>query len=557
MKILGIDLGTYSVKVAELDTGTKGFTLNNFFEFPLSTEPHADRNLQIIEALRGLAVNYNPNKTRWIVGVPQHRVSIHFKRFPFRERPKIQKSLAFELEDDIPLDIDETVFDFKIVEYVGASADVLTVASPKEAIQELLSLCKDCGFDPEIVSVESLALNNNFQLWNATPPEISPALRNPSDEEGTGVLREQPSSNSKLRLHLGHLNSLLLVYRDSNLVATRSIFWGGADIATELARAMNIPMYEAMKLLVAKSFILMNSTGASADQIRLSHAVSSQVDLLLKEVKFTLIELRTAFNLDYVEVELTGGVSQIQNLGAYITQGLELPANANTQTLARHSTRLILNSQIEAIAPVAVGLAIEGMKRPRNPAINLRKDEFARENLSLKLFWEQWRIPAQISLSAFAAFFVYSVARDQIASSLNFSAEEKITEAGTKAAGLKGASANESNIRKYIKVQKTLLANQQALGQLDVYTSAMSILARLSEKFPAKVPADQSSSQGLDVTLFELENDDLTIKGHTANSALVPKIKQALGDMAQAKSLSDLPSEPGGFSFKLKVNRKD
>jgi len=557
MKILGVDLGTYSVKVAELDAGAKGFTLNNFFEFPLSTEPHADRNLQIIEALRGLAVNYDPSKTRWIVGVPQHRVSVHFKHFPFRERPKIQKSLAFELEDDIPLDIDETIFDFKIVEYVGPSADVLTIASPKEAIQEILSLSKDCGFDPEIVSVEGLALNNNFQAWSATPPEVSPSLRRPSETEDSGVVQEQPASHSRLRLHLGHSRSLLLVYRDSNLIAIRSIFWGGADIATELARAFNLPMYEATKVLVSKSFILMNSTGASADQIRLSHSVSSQVDLLLKEVKLTLIELKTAFNLEYVEVELTGGVSQIQNLGAYITQGLELPANANTQTLARHSSRLTLNSQIEAIALVAVGLAIEGMKRPRNPAINLRKEDFARENLSLKVFWEQWQVPVQIALSAFAAFFLYSIVRDQIASSLNFSAEEKVTEAGTKAAGLKGASANETNIRKYIKVQKTLLANQQALGQLDVYTSAMSILARLSEKFPAKISAGQSPSQGLDVTLFELENDELTIKGQTANSALVPKIKQALGDMAQAKSLTDLPVEAGGFAFKLKVNRKD
>ncbi len=557
MKILGVDLGTYSVKVAELDAGAKGFTLNNYFEFPLSTEPHADRNLQIIEALRGLAVNYDPSKTRWVVGVPQHRVSVHFKRFPFRERPKIQKSLAFELEDDIPLDIDETIFDFKIVEFVGTSADVLTIASPHEAIQELLSLSKDCGFDPEIVSVEGLALNNNFQAWNASPPEVSPALRIPSEAEDTGILREQPASNSRLRLHLGHSRSILIVYRDSNLVATRSIFWGGADIAAELARAFNVPMFEAMKILTSKSFILMNSTGASSDQIRLSHAVASQVDLLLREVKLTLIELKTAFNLEYVEVELTGGVSQIQNLGAYITQGLELPANTNTQTLARFSTRLTLNSQIEAIAPVAVGLAIEGMKRPRNPAINLRKDDFARENLSLKLFWEQWRVPVQIALSAFAVFFVYSVIRDQVAASLNFSAEEKVTEAGTKAAGLKGASANESNIRKYIKAQKTLLANQQALGQLDVYTSAMSILARLSEKFPAKIPQGQNPSQGLDITYFELENDELTIKGHTANSALVPKVKQALGDMAQPKSMSDLVADPGGFAFKLKVNRKD
>lgn len=553
MKILGVDLGSYSVKVAELEPGTKGFTLTNFFEFPLSTEPHADRNLQIIEALRGLAANYEPSNTRWIVGIPQHRVSVHFKRFPFRERPKIQKSLAFELEDEIPLDVDETVFEFKIVEYVGPSADVLTLASPKDAVREVLNLAKDCGFDPEIVSVEGLALNNNFQPWNASPPEVSPDLRGPTMIDNAGLQREQPPSYSRLRLHLGHARSILLVYRDSSLVATRSILWGGADIAAEIARTFNVPTFEAMKILIEKSFILMNSTGATPDQVRLSQAVSGQVDFLLKELKLTLIELRTAFNLAYSEIELTGGASQVQNIGAYITQGLEIPANANTQVLSRFATRLTLNTHIEAVAPVAVGLAIEGLKRPRNPAVNFRKDEFGRENLTLKRYWETWRVPAQVGLGAFAVFFFYSVIRDSIASGLNSSADEKVTEAATKSAGLKGSSANESNIRKYIKTQKTLLANQQALGQLDAYTSAMNILAKLSEKLPAKA----SPGQGFDITFFELENDEMTIKGHTQNAALVPQIKRALGDLAQAKSFADAPADPGGFAFKLKVNRKE
>lgn len=553
MKILGVDLGTYSIKVAELDAGAKGFTLSNFFEFPLSGGPHADRNLQIIEAIRGLSSKYDAS-TRWIIGIPQYRVSMRFKRFPFRERPKIQKSLAFELEDEIPLDVDDAVFDFKVVEYVGPSTDTLTVACPKEAIQEILDLSKDCGFDPEIVAVEGLGFNNIFQPWNSTPPEVAPALRSPPEPDESGAVMPRSPSFARLALHIGHTRSLLNVYRDNCLIASRSILWGGQDVAGEIARAFNVPMYEAMKILIERSFILMNSAGATPEQVRMSQAVSSQVDYLLKDLKLTLLEIKTAFNLEYNEIGMSGGASQIQNLGAYMTQGLEISSNVNSEILSRVPSRLTLEPHHEAVAAVAVGLAIEGMKKPRNPAVNLRRDDFARENRTLKRFWEQWRVPVQVALSAFAVFFVYSVVRDQIAGSLVSSADEKITDAGQKAAGLKGTQATENNINKYIKAQKTLIANQQALGQLDSYVSAMDILARLAEKLPGKTGSGPGT---IDISLFELDNDDLTIKGKSLNASGTSVVERVLKDAAVPKSFATAPADPGGFAYKLKVNRKD
>lgn len=553
MKILGVDLGTYSIKVAELEAGSKGFTINNFFEFPISPDANRDRNIQIIEALRSLAVNFDPTNTRWVIGIPQHRLSSHFKRFPFRERPKILRSLAFELEDDIPLDIDETVFDFKCVEFVGPASDVLAIACPKDVVREALSLCKDCGFDPEIVGVEGLALANIFEQWNAMPPEGVPALRNPEiDESGNSI--PLPNSRSRVILHLGHMRSLVLVYRDSGLCAVRSIQWGGKDIATALSQAFGYSIYEAIKVTVTKSFILMNSAGANQEQLKLSQTVSEQVNLLLKELRLTLLEVKTAFGLDFLEIELTGGSCQIQNLGAYLTQGLEIPVNANLQSLNRFQSKLTLTPHIEATATVAIGLAIEGLKRPRNPAVNLRKEDFARENLTLKLFWENWHVPIQVAIGAFFAFFLFAIIRDQFTVGLMTSVDEKLVEAAQKVAGIKGApGAIESKVLTYIKTQKTLIRNQQELSQLDSYVSAMDVLARVSEKLPART----AQGSPLDVSFFELDNEDLTIRGKVLNPAAASLIERALKDMSVAKSFTSLAKESGSFAYKLKVKRKE
>ena len=552
MKVLGVDLGSYSIKIAELEKSSRGFVFTNFFEIPLSTDPNRDRGLEIIETLRNFSRNYHPTETQWVIGIPQARVSVHHKRFPFKERSKIHKSLAFELEDDIPLDIDETIFDFKVVEFAGASADVLTVACPSEAVDEILALAKDGGFDPEIISVEGLAYANVFEKWNAPPPEL-PALPPAADDA-----QALPTTPWRARaiLHLGHAHSLLLVYREGGLVATRSILWGGAEIADAIARHFNVAQFEAIKTLTSRAFILMNSAGASRDQIQLSQLIAAQTDNLIKELKLSLLEIKAAFHLEYDEIQLAGGASQIQNIGAYITQGLEIPTNANLHALSDKPSRLEITPHLEAVAGPALGLAIEGVKRPRNPAINLRRGEFARENLALKRFWETWRVPVQIAAAAFALFFVYSFVRDQIASGLVSTADERLVEAAQKAANLKGAAANEEGVRRFIRTQKDRLKNQEALSQLDEYIPATEILAKLSEKMPKN-----QITQGYDVVFLEIENEDMTIRGRAQNVAQIAQVERVLGEIAQPGSIAKVGAGDvsGGtpFGFKLKIKRRN
>lgn len=554
MKILGVDLGSYSIKIAELETSGKGYSFNAFHEFPLSQDPNRDRGLEIIEILRNFSSQYDAT-ARWIVGVPQTEAATHLKRFPFRERQKILKSLPFELEDDIPMDIDEVIFDAKVSEYVGPMADVLTVAVPKESVEETLGVAKDGGFDADLISVEGLAFANLFERWQNTPVETPLAMR--EVDEATGQL---PASTSRLVLHMGHSRTLLLVYRDTGLVAVRSIQWGGIDVAQALVGAFNIPMHEAIKTLHSKAYILMNSAGASKDQMRLSQAVATSVDHLMRDLRLTLIEVKAAYNLEFSRIDMTGGMSSIQNLGAYITQSLEIPANLAPSIFSEVSTRFALTSEVESVGGVALGLAIEGLKRPRNPAINLRQGEFARENLSLKLFWENWRVPVQIAIAAFMIFTVYSFVRESMSAGLMMTADEQLTESAQKVLAQKNIADATSSITRYLSTQKSLIRSREAYAQIDDYVPAFDVLAKLSEKLP--VLTKPVSGQGLDVTVLTIENDDGHIEGFVQGSVTIPQVERALEDVVRAKSVVKSPGSNSvagkgtPFSYNFKLNRK-
>lgn len=554
MKSIGIDIGTYSVKVAEVDSNRSETVISNFAEFPLSAVPNADHQLEIIEILRKITEQYDPATTRFTVAVPQNGVASRFKRFPFRERQKILKSLAFELEDEIPLDIGSAIFDGKICAYVGNATEVMALACPESSIREAIERTREGGVDPEIVSTETAALANLFERWEQ--PAIT-LVEAPQINLPEGV-QPPPLEKKIVRaiLHLGHSRSQLLVYRENALVATRNILWGGAEIAQSLAKAFSLPYGEAVKILQTKSFVLMSAQGASRDQILLSKTVSDVVDLLTRELKLTMIDIQSELNVEFRTLELLGGVSYIQNLAPYLTQSLEMPVNI-FHVFEFFNIRFERTPRAEGASSVAIGLAIEGLKRPRNPAVNFRKGAFARQNNSLNLFWEKWKPAFQTAMVALVLLFIYGVIRDTLATDLAIRADEVLTEQGKAIAGARSTS----QIERYIRTQNLQIKNREVLAQLDNVNASLDILARLAEKLPVNENV-RGQKVTLDIRHLSIINDELVIEGKVQNRDHLAVVESSLKQVAVPESVkAGRPTKtieaPGtAFAYRAKVKRQ-
>ncbi|MFW1582039.1 hypothetical protein ACEV7R_23715, partial [Vibrio parahaemolyticus] len=85
-----------------------------------------------------------------------------------------------------------------------------------------------------------------------------------------------------------------------------------------------------------------------------------------------------------------------------LTQHLEIPFNKLKVLQLTPSLTFEAMDAIEAVAGVAIGLAIEGLRRPRNPAVNFLKEEFAVQSKTFEKIWEKWGYTIQLC----AAFFV-------------------------------------------------------------------------------------------------------------------------------------------------------
>lgn len=546
-KSLGIDIGSSSIKIVEMQSTSKGFQVSHFFEHPLSNMLGSDQELEVIEYLRDLTSKYDES-TRFIVALRQDRVAIRHKFFPFNDRIKIFKSLPFELEEDLPLSSDNAIFDAKIIRTVGGGAEVLACAAPKTHVQACIQRAQDSGFEPFLVSLEGTALANVFERWNEAPPAHTvPA---PVFED-----MEKPIRHLQLILNMGHTRTIVSAFEGHSLIGVRSILWGGKNIAEAISKKYEIPYVEALKELQTKAFILTNKQGATFDQVTFSETIGKSVRELARDLQMSILEFKSEFNAQIDSIGMTGGTSQIQNLGPFLTQILESPVN-RVSTLDQIPNVMFERSpQVSAKAGVALGLAIEGFKKPRNPPMNFMRGEFARENHQMKMFWEKWGHTCKVATAALVILFVYASLRSDFALSLTERTQEVLKTQAKNVANLKGKNASEAGIKKYIRENKKRASDLKTLASVANMNSAMDILKKVSDATPPK------NSVNLDVHSLNVQDSKVTMDGYVNSLQEMNLLQKSLTNITtdgQVKTeRSSLGTRPGrtAFSFSFNVDR--
>ncbi|WP_413581220.1 pilus assembly protein PilM [Bdellovibrio sp. HCB288] len=549
MKSLGIDIGSSSIKVVEMQSTAKGFQVIQFFEHVLSTNPQSDSELEIIEYLRDLLGKYDHSQTRFIMGLRQDRVAIRNKFFPFSDRNKIFKSLAFELEEDLPFSSDNAVFDAKIIRTVGGGAEVLACAAPKVHVQNLIDRAKDIGVEPFLISAEGTAFGNVFERWNEAPPTT---ISNPQNYD---ISEYKPLRHVRLVLNIGHTRTLVCAIEGNSLTGVRSLLWGGKNIAEAIAKKYEIPYQEALRELQTKAFILTNKQGATFDQVTFSETIAKCVREMTRDLQLSILEFKSEFNAEILNIGLTGGTSQIQNLGPFLTQALEIPANRLSVLDTIPNVTFERSQANSAKLGVAVGLAIEGFKKPRNPPINFLRGEFARQNHQFKALWEKWGHTAKIATAALAVLFVYSYLREDFALSLAERSQEVLKTQAKNVANLKGRNATESGIKKYILENKKRATDLKTLSSVANMNSALDVMKKVTDATPAK------NAVTLDVRTFNIRDTHVVLEGYVSSPAELNLLQKSLSNITadgqiknQTPGLGALPGRQA-FSFSFNVDR--
>jgi general secretion pathway protein L len=543
MRSLGIDIGRYSIKVVEVFASNRRYEVTKCKEYKVHNTQTSDQEIDILQTLNTIAKDFDTDTAKVTSSIRQQYVSTRKLFFPFKERVKIQKSLAFELEDDIPLSIDKAVYDSKILSFRDKSTEVMAMACISEEIEKTLDIMTRAHIDPDIITPELAALANLYEDFTKAPPEIK------EDEE---------ISEDKLVIHIGHSKTILGVVRKGALIWGRSIMWGAEKVAGSISQNFQVPFSTAHEMMPEKSFVLLTPGTASKDQLKMSEAVASAFAPLLQAARLTIMLANTEYGANVQSIELLGGPSKIKNIAAFFTQELEKTTNAANPLQSLRAQGLSRHQELDDVYQLALGLALEGCKRPINPPINFRQMQFAKKNLNFEKFWEKWGYTAKIVAIGYFCFMIYGIAIDSVATQLEEVSNDVLLNQASKVARLKGRSATPRKIRRYIKDNYKKAEMVKLYDQLEEINSPLKFLNEVSQILPPN-----KENQDYEVRRFFVNHDEINIQGVATNDKIIQEIRKSLKSIAVAQKVTLVPAtilrEEGKkmFGFKFNVRRKN
>lgn len=539
MRSIGIDIGSHGIKVIEITTTNKGFLVTQAIEKQFSLKQHQDHEIEVLETLKELTQHYD-DSTRIVACVPQEKIITRYRNFPFKDRNKITKSLAFELDEDLPYSSENAIFDAKLVKSIGNTADVLACAVKFTHVENIHNIFQSIGCKPNLLTAEGLAFANLFENWNSPPPSL------PAPEISIDQLTPDPKK-IKVVLSIGYSKTLITAYHQEQMIAVRTIFWGGKNLIETIAKKYELPFHEAKKETELKAFILPSKNNASFDAKIFSDTIAKSVRDLIRDLQLALLEIRTEHQGEIQDVFITGGLSHIKGLSPFMTQALDLPVN-----LVGIYERFPQITFDKSTAPeerfgLALGLAIEGIKKPRNPPMQFLRGEFIKQNLVLKKFLDYWTPTLTFAGIMVVSLILYSSLKSTFSESMNVAAEDNLKEIAKTAAQIPSRHSNESGINKYIKETKQRASSLRVLKSYLQMNSAMDILKKISESVPSK------QSVTLDTYSINIQGSKVEIKGYVGSpmekTKLLAELKKASIDGKLTEGDPAIPAKPGTVAF--------
>ena len=181
-RLVGLDIGSRTLKLAEIIDTKAGSTLKNFSSIDIEPgliEEGSVRDPEAVsEYIRELFKSIKLKDKNVAISIGGYSVIVKKINVQTMTEDELHETIHFEAEQYIPFDISEVNLDFQILgesEHNPNQMNVLLVAAKKEMISEYINLMKMAKLHPRIIDVDAFALQNIFE-FNYSPEDENIAL---------------------------------------------------------------------------------------------------------------------------------------------------------------------------------------------------------------------------------------------------------------------------------------------------------------------------------------------------------------------------------------------
>ncbi len=535
-KVIGLDIGSYSIKAIEIVNTFNSYEITNFYETIVPSLDDVPLDAIVPICMEQLFKENRINADRIITAMPGQFISSRILPFNFSDPNKIDASIMVELEDHVPFNMDDMIVDHQILGPARGKTMVLAVMTRKAFLKNFLDLLARIDIDPKLVDIDSLAFYNLSSHLNLT------------------------TAGNYAMVDIGHEKTSVCIIKDGVLRMFRSINLGGRYITEFLARDLECNYHQAQRIKHRISRVLTRQdpgSGLDDEAHEVADRITLSTNAIVKELGRTFYAYKSWEKDRLEQIFISGGTSRIQNIDLLLSEQLEIPVS---RLKLNHTQLKIADSVAEHMESVPQSLAI-GLRAVTNvkkhSKINLRRGEFAYvqnyENFLRGAATAFKVIGASIVLLIISYALKYYFYQDQIKELQ--SAYIKVYKSNFPDAKTQTQKFSVVKQDAATKLNQGINEFNSAVSEYQLANStspALEILSELSASIPKELP--------IDVTLFEFKTTfpgqgKLTVKGETDGFEQQAKIIDAmktvkvLKNIEEGKSANKIGAESNKIEF--------
>jgi type IV pilus assembly protein PilM len=344
---VGLDIGTSGVRAAELAFGKGVSTLQRFGQVALPTGAVKDGEVvdqeTVAGALKQLWSQARFSSKKVVIGVANQKVVVRQVDLPWLPTDELRKSLSFQVQDFIPIPVEQAILDYHpIEEFVDESGTrtvrVLLVAAAREMVTSMLGAVTKAGLDPVMVDLTPFAV-----------------LRSLAAQEEVGMA----SVPAEAIVDIGASVTNIVVHQGGVPRFVRILLMGGSMVTEAVADRMGVPLEHAESVKQEMGMV-------APDQLD-GHPAGRVIDAtaatFVEEVRGSLDYYLAQPNAARLRrILVTGGGSRLGGLAQRLSMATRLPVELATPMSVLKVGKTGLSpeqlSYVEPLVAVPVGLAM-------------------------------------------------------------------------------------------------------------------------------------------------------------------------------------------------------
>jgi type IV pilus assembly protein PilM len=342
--VAGLDIGSSSVKMVELDGKAGSFSLVSLGYENLPDDTIIDGQIMeltvVSDVIQNVCSNHQINADSVVTGVSGHSVIIKNIVLPAMSKDELEESIDWHAEEHIPYDLADVSLDYQITAQNHDSTNVLIAACKRERIDNIRQAVQLAGKEPVCIDVDTFALQNCYEM-NYQPDD----------------------SQVVTLLNIGASTMNVNIVKGTRSLFTRDITVGGGQFTDVLQRSLGLSYQQAEAVKRGVSHAVEGIEEKSIEPL-----MANVTEIVAMEIQKTFDFYRATSEDNTTVVQkilISGGGSKLTGLAQDLSARLELPVEVldpfrNIKVDARKFDPDYLSEIMPEMA-VAVGLAMRGV----------------------------------------------------------------------------------------------------------------------------------------------------------------------------------------------------